>query len=129
MGKKIKKIFVSVAMNGREDNEIRKDIMSLIDLGKAYFGNDASFVDNYDLKLFPPEGVTNERVWYLSEAIKKLAGCDAMITFDNDVTSRANGCRIEREICYSYGIPVFRIEDWGFRERVKNTEEVPTCEG
>lgn len=125
----MKKIFISVAMNGREKNEILEDIMKLIDIGKAYFGDDVSFVDNYDLKLFAPEGV-NERAWYLGEAIKKLAACDAMITFDNEMTNRAKGCQVEREVCYNYGIPVLRIEDWGFRERVRrNIEEVPVCEG
>lgn len=123
----MKKIFISVAMNGREEYEVHDDIVNLKFLGKAYFGNDVEFIDNMSLGHIFPEGV-NEGAWYLGEAIKKLATCDAMITFDNEVTSRANGCRIEREVCYSYGIPVLRIEDWGFRDRVKNIEEVPTCE-
>ena len=124
----MKKIFISVAMNGRENSDIIEDIKKLIDIGKAYFGDDASFVDNYDLKLFAPEGV-NERAWFLGEALKKLAACDAMITFDNDTTNRAKGCQIEREVCYNYGIPVLRIEDWCFRERLRiNIEEVPVSE-
>lgn len=124
----MKKIFISVAMNGREKSEVIEDIKKLIDLGKAYFGDDVSFVDNYDLKLFAPEGV-NERAWFLGEALKKLAACDAMITFDNDITNHAKGCTIEREVCYNYNIPVLRIEDWCFRKRLrKNIEEVPICD-
>lgn len=124
----MKKIFISVAMNGREKNEILEDIMKLIDIGRAYFDDDVQFVDNRDFERIFPEGI-NERVWCLGEAIKKLAGCDAMITFDNEITNRAKGCEIERNFCYNYGIPVLRIEDWGFSDRVKNTEEVPVCEG
>lgn len=123
----MKKIFISVAMNGREEDEILDDIISLKSLGESYFGDDVQFIDNMDIERIFQEGV-NERAWYLGEAIKKLAACDAMITFDNEMTSRATGCRIEREVCYSYGIPVLRIEDWGFRDRVKNSEEVPVCE-
>lgn len=121
----MKKIFISVAMNGREKSDILEDITKLKYLGKAYFDEEVQFIDN--MIDGNPTGV-NERVWYLGEAIKKLAACDAMITFDNEMTSRANGCRIEREVSYSYGIPVLRIEDWGFRDRVRNTEEVPVCE-
>lgn len=124
----MKKIFISVAMNGREKSDIIEDIKKLIDLGKAYFDDDVQFIDNMSLERIFPEGV-NERAWYLGEAIKKLAACDAMMTFDNEITSRANGCRIEREVAYSYGIPVLRIEDWGFRDRVTKCEEVPVCEG
>mgnify|MGYP003317128406 CR=1 FL=1 len=124
----MKKIFISVAMNGREEYEIHDDIVNLKFLGKAYFGNDIEFVDNRDFERIFPEGI-NERVWCLGEAIKKLAACDAMISFDNELTNRAKGCQIEREVCYNYGIPVLRIEDWCFRNRVKNTEEVPVCEG
>lgn len=125
----MKKIFISVAMNGREKSDIIEDIKKLIDLGKAYFDDDVQFIDNMSLERIFPEGV-NERAWYLGEAIKKLAACDAMITFDNEMTNRAKGCQVEREVCYNYGIPVLRIEDWCFRERLRqNIEEVPVCEG
>lgn len=125
----MKKIFISVAMNGREKSDIIEDIKKLIDLGKAYFDDDVQFIDNMSLERIFPEGV-NERAWYLGEAIKKLAACDAMITFDNEMTNRAKGCQVEREVCYNYGIPVLRIDDWCFRERVRrNIEEVPVCEG
>lgn len=122
----MKKIFISVAMNGRERNEILEDIMKLQDIAKNYFDDEIQIWDN--MIDGHPTGV-NERVWFLGEALKKIAACDAMITFNNEVTSRATGCAIEREVCYSYGIPILRIEDWGFREKLrKNTEEVPHCE-
>lgn len=125
----MKKIFISVAMNGREKSDIIEDIKKLIDLGKAYFDDEVQFIDNMGIERIFPEGV-NERAWYLGEAIKKLAACDAMITFDNEMTNRAKGCQVEREVCYNYGIPVLRIEDWCFRERLRqNIEEVPVCEG
>lgn len=122
----MKKIFISVAMNGREKSDIIEDIKKLIDLGTAYFDEEVHFIDNM-IDGHPTDA--NARAWYLGEAIKKLASCDAMIIFDNEMTNRATGCRIEREVAYSYGIPVLRIEDWGFRDRVTKCEEVPVCEG
>lgn len=121
-----KKIFISVAMNGREKGEIIEDIMKLKRIARAYFDEELQFIDNM---IDGHPTAVNERVWYLGEAIKKLAACDAMITFNNEMTNRAKGCQVEREVCCNYGIPVLRIENWCFRERLrKNIEEVPVCE-
>ena len=90
-----KRVFISVPMAGRTDNEIKCDIQC----GKAvYLENhpydDVEFVDNYILIDAP--SCKNPALFYLGEAIKKLATCDDVVFCGNWKTAR--GCLVERMV-------------------------------
>lgn len=111
----MKKIFLSLPMSGRSDEEIRAQIEEM----KAEFllknpfddGEEIKFVDNFDFN--PHEGVLGltskfvktEPLLYLGNAIQKMAYVDG-VYFGSGWTN-ARGCQIEREVAYTYSIPCY----------------------
>lgn len=107
----MKKIFLSLPMNGRSDKEISDQIEEM----KAKFllknpfgeGEEIVFVDNLENDIDPSRciDVKTEPLLYLGEAIRKLAYCDG-VYFGRGWTT-ARGCQIEREVAYTYDIPCY----------------------
>ena len=107
----MKRIFLSLPMSGRSDEEIKAQIDEM----KAEFllhnpldkGEEIVFVDNLENDIDPSRcvDVKTEPLLYLGEAIRKLAYCDG-VYFGNGWTS-ARGCQVEREVAYTYGIPCY----------------------
>lgn len=112
----MKKIFLSLPMSGRSDEEIRTQIEEM----KAEFllknpldnGDEIVFVHNFK----EMEVVTNTFVpfegerktpalYYLGRAINKMAYCDGV--YFGKGWSNARGCLIEMETCVKYDIPYF----------------------
>lgn len=112
----MKKIFLSLPMSGRSDEEI----MAQIEEMKAEFllknpfddGEEIEFTHNF--KEMEVEAITfdpfeGERkipaLYYLGRAINKMAYCDGV--YFGKGWSNARGCQIEREVAYTYGIPCY----------------------
>ena len=115
------KVFLSLPMSGRSDDEIKAQIKVM----QAEFllknpldnGKEIIFVHNFSEK----ECVTNtfdpffgERktpaLYYLGRAIHKMAYCDAV--YVGDGFTKARGCMIEYRIAMDYQIPVYhKVED------------------
>ena len=114
----MKKIFLSLPMSGRSDEEIQ----SLISVMKSLFlmknpfdkGEEIVFVHNFQ----EMEVVTNtfdplfgERktpaLYYLGRAINKMAYCDAVL-FSPGYQS-ARGCNVEFDVAHYYDIPIYVI--------------------
>lgn len=113
------KIFISLPMRGRSDEEIGKDISRVEKflikklkevLPSANTTCDLVFVDN--LGCVKPE-VKNEPVGYLANAIHKLADCDALVRLFPATNYRRYyaGCDIEQRIADEYGIPVIQVTE------------------
>lgn len=98
------KVFISIGMHGKTDEQISKVLEVARRKIKKEFEcigvDDVEIIDNFSAKA--PDGYG--RLWYLGEAIKKLDGCD----YCYFVTGWSNykGCRIEYEVCKEYGIKV-----------------------
>ena len=107
----MKKIFLSLPMSGRSDEEI----MTQIEEMKAKFllknpldkCEEIVFVDNLENDIDPSRcvDVKTEPLLYLGEAIRKLAYCDGV--YFGKGWSKARGCLIEMEVCVKYDIPYF----------------------
>lgn len=107
----MKKIFLSLPMNGRSDEEIRAQIEEM----KAEFllknpfdnGEEIMFVDNLENDIDPSRcvDVKTEPLLYLGEAIRKLAYCDGV--YFGRGWSKARGCLIEMQTCVKYDILYF----------------------
>ena len=96
------KVFISVGMSGRKDHEVEADLERARKKIKEKYGDDVEIVDNWNVK-----GPDNcERLWYLSEAIKKLGECDACYFVKGWVNY--NGCCIENWVCCLYNIKIIR---------------------
>lgn len=125
MEKEIKKVFVSVPMRGRSEEDIKNDIdNAMIDLQEymARYNNlEFIFVDNL---ISPPEG-NHQRLYCLGEAIKKMGDCDWIIFCKN--WERYSGCNVEHMVALQYGLKIFRYGNLDLLMEVHYGREHENC--
>lgn len=101
----MKKLFVSVPMKGRTEEEIKASIQKMKKIAEIYEGEELKLIDSYIEDNSPKDN--NEDVWYLGESLKKLAQADVFIGICESYDW--NGCCIERETAEKYGIKAYVI--------------------
>ena len=101
----MKKLFVSVPMKGRTEEEIKASIQKMKKIAEIYEGEELELIDSY-IEDNPPKD-SKEAVWYLGESLKKLAQADVFIGICESYDW--NGCYIERETAVKYGIKTYAI--------------------
>jgi hypothetical protein len=101
----MKKLFVSVPMKGRTEEEIKASIQKMKKIAEIYEGEELELIDSY-IEDNPPKD-SEEAVWYLGESLKKLAQADVFIGICESYDW--NGCCIERETAEKYGIKAYMI--------------------
>lgn len=99
----MKKLFVSVPMKGRKEEEIKASIQKMKKIAEIYEGEELELIDSY-IKDNPPKD-SKEAVWYLGESLKKLAQADVFIGICENYDW--NGCYIERKTAERYGIKTY----------------------
>lgn len=109
----MKKLFVSVPMRGRTEEEIKASIDKMWDLAEILEGEKLELIDSY-IEEDCPAGV-NARVWHLGKSLQMLAQADVFIGVDS---WDSPGCRTENSVADTYGIkqyiinPAYIIEDY-----------------
>lgn len=101
----MKKLFVSVPMKGRTEEEIKESIQKMKKIAEIYEGEELELIDSY-IEDNPPKD-SKEAVWYLGESLKKLAQADVFMGICEIYDW--NGCCIETETANKYGIKVYAI--------------------
>lgn len=101
----MKKLFVSMPMKGRTEEEIKKSIQKMKKIAEIYEGEELELIDSY-IEDNPPKN-NNEAVWYLGESLKKLAQADVFIGIAENYDW--SGCYIERETAERYGVKMHTI--------------------
>lgn len=101
----MKKLFVSVPMKGRTEEEIKASIQKMKKIAEIYEGEELELIDSY-IEDNPPKD-SKEAVWYLGESLKKLAQADVFMGICESYDW--NGCQIERETAERYGIKAYTI--------------------
>lgn len=101
----MKKLFVSVPMKGRAEEEIKASIQKMKKIAEIYEGEELELIDSY-IEDNPPKD-SKEAVWYLGESLKKLAQADIFVGI-NEAYDR-NGCYIERDTAQRYGIKAYIV--------------------
>lgn len=101
----MKKLFVSVPMKGRTEEEIKASIQKMKKIAEIYEGEELELIDSY-IEDNPPKD-SKEAIWYLGESIKKLAQADVFIGIDE--AYNWNGCCIERDTAQRYGIKTYIV--------------------
>lgn len=101
----MKKLFVSVPMKGRTEEEIKANIQKMKKIAEIYEGEELELIDSYIEDNQPKD--SKEAVWYFGESLKKLAQADIFIGINEAYDW--NGCYIEREIAERYGIKVYEV--------------------
>lgn len=104
----MKKLFVSVPMKGRTEEEIRKSIDKMKKIAEIYEGEELELIDSY-IEHKPPQD-NNQAIWYLGESIKKLATADVFIGIFESYDW--NGCEIENNVARRYGIKCYHVSPY-----------------
>ena len=101
----MKKLFVSVPMKGRTEEEIRKTIDKMKKIAEIFEGEELELIDSY-IEDNPPKD-NNQAIWFLGESLKKLAQADVFIGISDSCDW--NGCLIESDVASRYGIKKYAI--------------------
>lgn len=101
----MKKLFVSVPMKGRTEEEIKASIQKMKKIAEIYEGEELELIDSY-IEDNPPKN-NNEAVWYLGESLKKLAQADVFMGICESYDW--SDCHIERATVEKYGIKEYVI--------------------
>lgn len=109
------KVFISVPMSGRTDNDVSMEIGLIKDIFMNYISDTnpeetVEFVDNLDNDVDPSRCIdlVNERLLYLGEAIKKMAFCDAVIFAPE--WHKARGCEVEYAVASVYDLIYYKLK-------------------
>ena len=102
---KMKKLFVSVPMKVRTEEEIKASIQKMKKIAEIYEGEELELIDSY-IEDNPPKD-NNQAIWFLGKSLEKLATADVFIGIED--TWNWNGCAIEDETARRYGIKSYRV--------------------
>lgn len=113
----MKKLFVSVPMKGRTEENIKKSIDAMHKMAEIAFGEELGLINSF-IESTPPKD-NNVAVFCLGESIKKLAQADYFVGIHN--AYEYNGCMIENEVAARYYIQALHlnIHDCKFMEDVE----------
>ena len=101
----MKKLFVSVPMKGRTEEEIKASIQKMKKIAEIYEGEELELIDSY-IEDNPPKD-NNQAIWFLGKSLEKLATADVFIGISE--TWDWNGCYIEQEVAHRYGIKAYSV--------------------
>ena len=101
----MKKLFVSVPMKGRTEEEIRKTIDKMKKIAEIYEGEELELIDSY-IDDNPPKD-NNQAIWFLGKSLEKLATADIFIGISE--VWDWNGCYVEQEVAHRYGIKSYSV--------------------
>ena len=101
----MKKLFVSVPMKGRTEEEIKSSIQKMKKIAEIYEGEELELIDSY-IEDNPPKD-TKEAVWYLGESLKKLSQADVFIGIREYYDW--SGCQVEYVTAQEYGIKSYIV--------------------
>ena len=93
------KVMISQPMNGRSDEEIKKERQDIIEkFNKMHI----EVIDTLFTEEAPQD--CNVAVYYLGKSISAMKDIDAIYMCDNWLNAR--GCRIENRVAREYGIKI-----------------------
>jgi hypothetical protein len=102
----MKKLFVSVPMKDRTEEEIKYSITKMHRIAEAYEDEELELIDSW-VDEAPPTNC-NSSVWYLSKSIEKLAEADVFMGISD--LNGWPGCKIESDIAKAYNIKSYSVD-------------------
>ncbi len=102
----MKKLFVSVPMKGRTEEEIKYSITKMHRIAEAYEGEELELIDSWVYE--EPPMNCNTGAWYLGKSIEKLATADVFIGVSD--LSGWPGCKIEADVAKAYDIKSYSVD-------------------
>ena len=104
--RRMKKLFISLPMAGKSEEEIRNKMAEYKENAEYLMGEELELIDSF-MEVDAPEDIKDAGVWYLGKSIMMMAEAD-VVYFGRGWRS-ARGCIVEYEVAYRYKI--LRIED------------------
>jgi hypothetical protein len=101
----MKKLFVSVPMRGRTEEEVNKSIIKMHHIAEAYEGVKLELISPWVYEAPPAD--CNQGAWYIGKSIEKLAEADIFIGMEDSI--HYPGCMIEKQVAANYGIKGYII--------------------
>lgn len=101
----MKKLFVSVPMKGRTEEEIKASIQKMKKIAEACEGEELELIDSYVEDNAPKNN--NPAIWYLGKSLEKLSEADIFIGIEDDYNW--TGCCTERMIANRYDIKSYHV--------------------
>lgn len=106
----MKKLFISVPMRGRTEENIRASIEKMHKMAEIIFGEELEVIPSY-IEDHPPKN-SNEAVWYLGKSIQLMSEADYFIgTYSYLGGTVYPGCEIESSVASNYKIPCVLVDD------------------
>lgn len=101
------RIFISLPMTGRSDEEISKHANRMAYNARIHFGNEApiEIVHNHTPGQKLPKRYKTPRVYNLGKALEKMSTCDYII-FSHDYYD-STGCQVEEFVAKNYGLRIY----------------------
>lgn len=102
---RMKKLFVSVPMKGRTEENIKKSIEKMKKIAEAYEGEELELIDTW----IPDEApeCKNRGLWYLGESLKMMADADVFISAG--AFSGYAGVTQELNAALAYRLKIYQI--------------------
>lgn len=126
-GNIMKKLFVSVPMKGRTEEEIKASIQKMKKIAEVYEGEELELIDSH-VEDDPPKNV-HPPVWYLGKSLEKLSEADIFIGIEDDYNW--SDCYIEGVTASRYDIKAYHVPaDYvisNYREVCKNANLTVLC--
>ena len=104
----MKKLFVSVPMKNRTEENIRKSIAKMKAIAEAYEGEELELIESY-IEDKPPKS-NHQAVWYLGKSLEKLSQADVFIGIYDCYGDHYVGCEIEKRVARGYNIKSYEID-------------------
>ena len=101
----MKKLYVSVPMKGRTEEEIKSSIQKMKKIAEICEGEELELINSY-IEDNPPKD-TEEAIWFLGESLKKLSQADVFIGIQEHYDW--SGCRIEFLTAEEYRVKCYTI--------------------
>ena len=108
----MKKLFISLPMAGKSEEEIRNKMAEYKENAEYLMGEELELIDTL-IKKYVPENVKDPAIWCLGESITLMA--DADVVYFGRGWRSARGCIVEYETAYRYKL--LRIEDSPYWDR------------
>ena len=99
----MKSIFISIPMNGRDEETIRAEMAILTIKVEEHLREKVIVLESF-LEEFKETNIKNKPVFYLAHSIKELSRADIAVFAGG--WEEARGCAIEHTIAEKYGIPI-----------------------
>lgn len=94
------KLFISQPMNGKTDEEIKKERQEALLQAVAEYGEEVELIDSF----FESAPHDAKPLWFLGKSLELLSTAD--IVYFASGWESARGCRIEHECAVAYGLNI-----------------------